>query len=67
MKTKVVIENGETTIVLTPENVFETDLLDKIHRNKSAYNEHTSVEAEYSYGGYQKHRIEISIKEVRSN
>jgi len=29
MKTKIIIENGETEIVLTPENDFDRDVLEK--------------------------------------
>jgi hypothetical protein len=65
MKVKVVIENGETTIVLTPENEFEIDVIEKIHCKKEKFNIHTSVDASYNYGTYSKHKIDISIREVR--
>ena len=29
MKAKVIIENGDSTIILTPENEFEKDIIDK--------------------------------------
>ena len=29
MKAKVIIENGDATIILTPENEFEKDIIDK--------------------------------------
>lgn len=65
MKAKVVIENGETTVVLTPENEFEIDVIEKIHCKKEKFNIHTSVDAQYNYGTYSKHKIDISICEVR--
>ena len=40
MKTKVVIEDGETEILLTPENDFEKDVLEKIHNKKQSFNFH---------------------------
>lgn len=65
MRTKVLIENGETTIILTPENEFEIDVIEKIHCKKEKFNLFTSVNAEYNYGSYSKHKIEISIKEIK--
>ena len=38
MRTKVLIENGETTIILTPENEFEIDVIEKIHCKKEKFN-----------------------------
>lgn len=65
MKAKVIIENGETTITLTPENDFDTDLMEKLHKRKESFTICTTADADYSYGSYQKHRIELSIKETR--
>lgn len=65
MKAKVVIENGRTSIVLTPENSFETDIMDKLHTKRKSYKILTEVEAEYSFGVYQKHRIELLITETK--
>lgn len=65
MRAKVVIENGESKIVLTPENGFETHILEECYARKQAHNLSTTVDAEYSYGSYSKHRIEITIKEIR--
>jgi hypothetical protein len=64
MKAKVVIENGETTRVLTPENDFEKGVIEKVYARKQDSNLCTHVDADYVYGGYSKHRIEISIREV---
>jgi len=65
MKTKVVIENAETTIVLTPENEFEIDVIEKIIRNKQKFDINTVVDAQYNYGSYSKHKIDINIKESK--
>lgn len=65
MKAKVVIENWETTIVLDTENEFEIDVLEKVYSKKERYNLNTIVDAQYNYGTFSKHRIEISIKEIK--
>jgi hypothetical protein len=65
MKTKVIIENGETTIILTPENEFENDVIEKVYNRKVDYNIHSNFSAEISYGTYHKHKIELSIKNIR--
>ena len=58
MKAKVVIENRETTIVLTPENEFERDVIDKMRCKKEKFNIHTSFDAKYHYGQYTDHKKE---------
>lgn len=65
MKAKVIIENGETTIVLTPQNEFEIDLIEKVKDKKEKHRIHTHFSVEYSYGTYKNHHIELSIKEER--
>ena len=65
MKAKVVIENGETTIILTPENEFERDVIEKVYQKKEKHSIYTSFEAEDSYGILTKHKVNISIKEIR--
>lgn len=65
MKTKVIIENGETEIVLTPENIFERDLLQKINSGRQRFNIHTDIEADYVYGVSQNHKIILNIKEEK--
>lgn len=64
MKTKVIIENKATTIILTPENEFEEDVIDKVYCKKEKFTLSTNVGAKYNYGTYSQHRIEISINEV---
>lgn len=34
MKTKITIENGKTTVVLTPENEFEQNAVDNMNYKK---------------------------------
>ena len=63
MKAKVIIENGETKIVLTPQNDFETDLIEKV-KNTEKHTIQTCIDADYNYGTYKNHRIEILIKET---
>jgi len=71
MKAKVVIENGETDIVLTPENDFEKDLIEKVKEgeDKKIWNVYTSVniDKKYNYGTYElsNHEIIINLKETR--
>ena len=67
MRSKVVIENGETNIVLTPQNDFETSVLDKLFRNKKSHTLHTSVDASYNYGDYKNHKLTVNIKECRGS
>ena len=65
MKAKVIIENGQTTISLTPENEFEIDIIEKVRCKKGNYNLQTTIDAEYNYGAYRKHSIDVLIKEER--
>jgi succinylarginine dihydrolase len=65
MKTKIVIENGKTELILTPENDFDKDVLKKIYNNKSKFSIHTNVEAEYNYGDYKNHKLVLNIKETK--
>lgn len=64
MKAKVIIENMETRIILKPENIFETDVLEKLYKDKSTFSLLTSIDARYNYGGYDNHSIEILIKKI---
>lgn len=59
MKAKVIIENGETQIILTPENEFEIDLIEKIYDKKEKYNVLTSFNTSVSYGTYSKHNVSM--------
>ena len=64
MKSKVIIENGETELVLTPENDFDRGILEKIYLKKSNYNITTNIEAKYDYGSYRDHKLIVNIKEI---
>ena len=63
MKAKVIIENGETTIVLTPQNEFEIGLIEKVKNKKEKHTIQTHFCADFNYGIYKNHYIELSIKE----
>ena len=65
MKAKVVIENGETEVILTPQNEFEIDVLEKIHDKKQNYSIYTTVEADYQMSGYGNFRLVANIKETK--
>ncbi len=62
MKARVVIENGKTEIVLTPENEFELDVIEKTIDSKYEVKK-TDVTADWSYHEHKNHRIIISIEE----
>lgn len=64
MKAKVIIENKQTKIILTPENDFEIDVIDKVRNKKEKHDIHTMFGADYSFGGYNKQRIELTIVEL---
>lgn len=65
MKAKVIIENGQTEIVLKPENDFEIDVLEKVYTQKKTYSIHTSVEGKDSYGGVDNLKLVINLKEIK--
>lgn len=61
MKAKVIIENGKTEIVLTPENVFETSILEDAYKETKDTKIQSEVKADYSYSCYQNHRLIVDI------
>lgn len=66
MKTKVIIENGESKIVLTPENDFEKDILEKLYDDK--YETSTVLESDYCFGsltGRENYRLNVHLKETK--
>lgn len=65
MKTKVIIENGETTIQLFPENVFEVDIIEKVYKDKKRFAITTSFDCHSSYGDLSRHVINMNISEIR--
>jgi hypothetical protein len=64
MKAKVIIENLESNIELTPENKFEKRLLEDMYDMRNKYNIHTTIDSIYSYGVTDRHKIYINIKET---
>lgn len=67
MKAKVIIENGQTKIDLTPENDFEKDIIEKVYGQRQNYDLDADINATYNYGAYTNHNIEILIKERQKN
>lgn len=65
MKTKLIIENSEANIELTPENVFETDLMQKIIDNQEIFQLTAKQTSEYSYGVHTKFKLKINIKNIK--
>lgn len=61
MKAKVVIEQGRTSIVLTPENDFEIDVIEKVIDKKYQIKK-TDVSSDYTYQIHSKHQITIEIE-----
>jgi len=61
MKAKVTIENGRTKVVLKPENDFEIDVLEKVYDSKKNYEIETTVNANYNFGSWQDHELEINL------
>ncbi len=64
MKTKVVIENGLTNIILYPENKFEKDVLENVYSQNSKFELKTSVTSEYTYGHRDNYKLETTIREL---
>lgn len=67
MKTEVNIKNGLTKIVLTPENEFESDVLEKVYRNKQEYELDVKVDGDYGYHEIKNTKIEIGINKKKNN
>lgn len=61
MKAKVTIENGRTKVVLKPENDFEIYVLEKVYDSKKNYEIETTVNANYKFGSWQDHELEINL------
>lgn len=66
MKSKVVIENHEVDIILTPENDFEKDLIEKITdgKQKGIWSIFSNADYDYQFGTSSKHKITINLKET---
>ena len=65
MKAKVIIENGETTVSLTPENDFEKDMIEKLYLNKTQFDSELTFKCNVaqSWGIFKDHQIILSIKD----
>lgn len=63
MKTKVVIENNKTQIILTPENDFEIDVLEKAC-DDNKYSLNTYIKSTYKMGGYRDD-FELNVELIK--
>lgn len=65
MKAKVIIENGQTEILLIPENEFEKDLVEKcLHRSSENEIKTSITTQQQGYGIHTKHQISINVTSV---
>lgn len=60
MKAKVIIENGITELVLTPENDFENDIIEKFDKSHSVLSSNTLFSKSH-YGAIQQSQINIKL------
>ena len=69
MKAKVIIENGKTQIQLTPENGFETDVINNAYEHKKNYEITSDFDRDYSQWHPKglNHRIELNITEQKND
>ena len=66
MKTKLIVNEGKAKIVLTCENEFEVDLIEKIKDSRGGYKIETEALRDYDYHNHHKnHRIEINLLEEK--
>ena len=63
MITEVKILQGRAKIILTAENEFEKDLIEKVVDSKRGYETTSSVKTDYSYSTHSNQRIEINLLE----
>jgi len=61
MKTKVIIENGKTMIILTPENEFEKDMVE-IAKDQN-YKIEANIFKEDMFCDSEDHKIELLLTE----
>ena len=66
MKAKVIIENGLSTIVLTPDNDFEKQVVENVYNNRDTFNIVTDVEVVKNTftQELQGHTINIKLKKL---
>ena len=60
MKTKVIIENEHTKILLTPENEFEKEVLERV-LNEGYKIIESKVTSNYQWSKHENHKLEIKI------
>jgi len=68
MKAKVIIENGNSQIVLTFENEFEKDIIDKVYQYPNRYERTASFSSEsetYSSSSRKNQKITIDITKIK--
>lgn len=61
MKAKVIIQEGKTTIELTPENDFEKDVIEKITDSRHHYDINTTVSTNFQFHEHKNHKIQLNI------
>jgi hypothetical protein len=64
MKAKVIIENGLSTIVLTPDNDFEKQVVENVYNNRETFNIVTDFEIKQNIYTSQMEFHTINIKLV---
>ena len=67
MKAKVIIEDGITTIVLTPQNEFESNLIETIKNNEKNHAFSTKINVDNLYNTPSNHKISISIEKIKKD
>lgn len=64
MKTKLIIEEGITQIILTHENMFEYDMLKKLFENQNEYDPKLSYITDLVKIGHRDYSIKILIENL---
>lgn len=67
MKAKVVIEEGITHIVLTPESPFEKHMIEEARSLSSNMEMKTDFKCDYQYNTFSNHRIEMELTEKKGS
>lgn len=65
MKASVVIKDGKTEIVLTPENGFEKDVIERVIDDKFEIVE-VKAFTDYSYREHSNHKIIMEISREKA-
>jgi len=67
MKAKVIIENGKTSVILTPENDFEIDIIEKVYNNSSKNRISTKFNLTTQWSINANHNITLNINETNGD